>query len=169
MKYKLSLLISLFYWNVNAQTIQMEINDQVWKPFCESLTSLDTATYLSVHAKELIRIERENKKIYGYDYYCATTKAGFEQSIVQSKKMPGIKFEVELRFLERIATDTLAYETGYYKSVLTLPDGRAVKYYSNFHVTLKKISDKWKIFVDSSLPLPQLTEDEFLKAKPMAS
>jgi hypothetical protein len=152
---------------LSAQTIQTEINNQVWKPFCRSLMSLDTAAYMSLHDKELIRVERGNKKIYGYDYYRTNTKVGFEQSLIQNKKSPGVTFEVELRFLERIATNTMAYEVGYYKSVITFTDGRISKYYSKFHVSLKKTNDKWKILIDASLPMPQLTEEEFLKASPI--
>lgn len=167
MRYKLSLIICLISLNLSAQAIQNEIDNQVWKPFCRSLMSLDTAKYMLLHDKELIRVERGNGKIYGYDIYRTNTKSGFEQSSILNKKNAGIKFEVELRFLERVATDKIAYEVGYYKSVITFPDGRISKYYSKFHVTLRKAKDKWLLLIDSSLPMPQLTEDEFMNAKGM--
>lgn len=150
-----------------AQNHYNEINDQVWKPFCEALMQLDTVQYLSVHSKELIRTERTNQKIYGYGDYAHNTKQGFEKGMDNAKKSPDIKFSVELRFLERAASHVLAYEIGYFKSMLTFPDGRKQSYFSQFHVSLKKENGRWKIFTDSSLPLPNFTEEEFQKAIPL--
>ena len=150
-----------------AQNQQLAINEQVWKPFCEALVALDTSRYLSVHAQQLIRVERTSKKIYGYDEYRKNTIRGFEAALRNQQSAPKVRFSVELRFLERIASDELAFEVGYYKSILQFPDGRQQIYYSQFYVTLIREMGQWKIATDASLPLPQLTEQEFLLASPM--
>jgi ketosteroid isomerase-like protein len=150
-----------------AQNQQLAINEQVWKPFCEALTALDTSRYLSVHSQRLVRVERANKKIYGYEVYRQNTLRGFETALQNRQAAPDVHFGVELRFLERIASDELAFEVGYYKSTLQFPDGRKQIYYSQFYVTLIRESGQWRIATDASLPLPQLTEQEFLKASAM--
>lgn len=153
--------------SIFAQSPQHAINEQVWIPFCEALKDLDTAQYLLVHSKSLIRAEHSNQKIYGYATYAENTKAGFAQARVNATQNPDIKFDVELRFLDRLAGGELAFETGYYKSTLTFPNGKQNTYYSQFYVSLRKENNRWKILTDSSLPLPHLTEQEFNRAKPI--
>jgi hypothetical protein len=150
---------------VTAQDFSSEINRDVWKPFCEALINLDTTRYLSVHSKQLIRAERSNGKVYGFTEYANQTKAGFEQAKVNKQKSPNVKFSMELRFLERVASTDRAYEIGYYKSSLQLADGSVTNYYSQFYVSLVKENGAWKILTDSSQPLPHLPESEFQKAQ----
>jgi hypothetical protein len=151
--------------STTAQDLRREINRDVWIPFCYALANLDTAGYLYVHSKNLIRVERNTGKVCGYYQYAQQIKEGFKQAEINKQKSPDIKFTMELRFLERMASANQAYEVGYYKSSLRLIDGTERKYYSQFHVSLIKEEGMWKILTDSSMPLPGLTEDEFLKAK----
>ena len=160
-----TLLLILCTLSATAQTA--EINEQVWKPFCEGLSTLDTTRYLSVHSRHLIRAEIGNKKIYGYDQYSNNTRHGFEQALKSKHTSPEVQFSVELRFLDRISSNDRAYEVGYFKSTLSFPDGRTHVYYSPFYVALIREGGRWKIRTDSSLPLPQLTEEEFKKAQPL--
>ncbi len=161
------LSIVLLIKTAAAQNTQTEINEQIWKPFCKGLLNLDSIQYLSVHSNELIRVERSNQKIYNYHVYSQNTVRGFAVASTNKNKFPDTRFNVELRFLHRVATGAHAYEIGYFKSTLAFPDGRQQVYYSRFHVSLRKEEGVWKIFTDSSLPLPALTEEEFLKAQPL--
>jgi len=163
----LCLLLASLLKTGAAQTPQTEINEQVWKPFCQGLRNLDTTQYLSVHSIALIRAERSNQKVYTYDVYSQNTKNGFAGALANKTKSPDIRFHMELRFLQRVASAWVAYEVGYFKSMLSFPDGRQQVYYSQFHVSLRKEAGVWKILTDSSLPMPALTEEEFLKAQPL--
>lgn len=154
--------------SILAQQFSNEINDQVWKPFMKALVEGNADDYLSLHSNELVRVERTNKKVYGLAEYTKIIKEGFQRSKDVQKQQPGkIEFTVEIRFLERTASQNLAYEVGYFKSKLVFPKGEERIYYSEFHVSLRKEDGRWKILTDASLPKAELKEEEFLKAQPV--
>jgi hypothetical protein len=166
MKKLLFILFSSIGLSSFGQT-EKEINEQVWKPFIKAQIDLDEQTYLSIHSSDIIRTERTNKKVYGYNTYAETIHEGFKRAYEAKEKGSKVELNVELRFLERISSEEYAYEVGYYKSKLIMPTGKEIVYYSQFHVSLRKENGSWKILTDSSLPMPDLTEDLFLTAKPM--
>ena len=93
-----------------ADSLQKQINQQVWKPFIQSFNNLDTKGFMSVHSKEMTRVIQDGNAIYGYDRYYRETERGNE-----STKKSNRKRTIELRFIQRIAAHDKAFEVGYYK------------------------------------------------------
>lgn len=145
----LLLLLSSFLF---AQTAQEEINKQVWKPFIQGFNENNTALFMGVHSKDLVRAPRDAKKVLTWDQYYQ-----------QVEKQTGTH-NIELRFTERINNDTQAIDVGVYKT--SYPNHPP--FYGRFHVVLRKESGAWKILVDmDSNENGTIGEAQFLAAQPM--
>jgi ketosteroid isomerase-like protein len=121
-----------------AQNHQKDINEQVWKPFIKSFNEGNNDGFKAVHSKDVLRVEQDNNKVLDYDQYFPKNPP----------KWPG-KNNIELRFLQRIASEDQAFEVGYYKSTHTSADGKVRIGYGKFHVALRKENGVWKILVDA--------------------
>lgn len=143
----------------NAQTEQQEINEQVWKPFIKHFNENNTAGFMSVHSKDVIRSPRDAKKIWNWEEY--NREQGFgDKEDVRAKR----KRTLDLRFTERIANKDTAIEVGIYKTSY----GENQNYYGRFHVVLRKENGIWKILVDTdSTEGGAIVEKEFLAALPL--
>lgn len=163
---KKSILVLLLLVSLSGFTQQAtkEINDQVWKPFTQAIMSQDVEKFLSVHSKDLVRAERNGKRVLTYDQY----KTGMEKNWPlwkETNKKDNVQYTFELRFLERISNETQAYEVGYFKN-LTIKAGEKRESYGQFHVALRKENGVWKILVDSDSDNGKtITEEMFLAAK----
>lgn len=142
-----------------SQDFQKEINTQVWIPFMESFNQRDTESFMAVHSKDLVRTSRDSKSIQNFEQYKKENQQGESHS---SKRT------LELRFLERLASETQAYEVGIYKTSVASDKGEMRSFYGKFHVVLRKENGIWKILVDSdSSEGGTIGERDFLSAKPM--
>ena len=146
-----------------AQTdsLQKEINEQVWKPFIQAFNNSDNEAFSAVHSKDVTRVLQDNNQLMGYDQYFRkipdSTKA----------KWSAWKKNIELRFLQRIASNGKAFEVGYYKSTSTnTQTGEKRTGYGKFHVLLRKENGAWKILMDADAN-EKTDEAIFLTAKPM--
>ncbi len=138
-----------------SQNHQKDINEQVWKPFIKSFNDGDNEGFKAVHSKDVLRVEQDANKVLDYDQYFPKT----------APKRTG-KNNIELRFLQRIASDDQAFEVGYYKSSHTTADGKTFTGYGKFHVALRKENGKWKILVDADAK-SDANEQTFAAAKAM--
>ena len=128
------------------QSFQQEINAQVWTNFIKGFNERDNALFSSVHSKDFIRVIRDNQQIFGYN------KAFEEESEEVRKRLEPWKRNIELRFIERIASDDKAFEVGYYKtSVINSTTNEKRVGYGKFHVLLKKENGQWKILMDADI------------------
>lgn len=163
----LTILLVLAVNRLFSQDCQSEINAHVWKPFTKAIMEQDVSSFASLHSKDMVRIERNSKKIFGLDQYRKNMEAGWpgwKESLAKNQ----IRYSFELRFLERICQDNYAYEVGYFKNESVNPSGEKRIGYGKFHVTLRKENGVWKILVDSdSNQGGSITEEMFLAAKPM--
>jgi ketosteroid isomerase-like protein len=151
------------YQQVIAQqdAVTKEINEQVWKPFIRSFNTGDDEAFKTVHSKDIIRVNRDDKDIYGYDRYF--------QKIPDSVKTKwgNWKKNIELRFIQRIAGNDKAFEEGYYKTTSTNQQtGEIRKGIGKFHVVMRKENGVWKILVDADTS-EGVNEEVFSKAKPL--
>lgn len=144
-----------------ADSLQKEINQQVWKPFIQAFNNLDTKGFMQVHSKEMSRVIQDGNLIYGYDRYSKEMESGNE-----STKKANQKRALELRFTQRIAVDDKAFEVGYYKFSAIQPDGTSRNGYGKFHVLLRRENGTWKILMDADAS-EKTDEATFLSAKPM--
>ncbi len=162
MKKWLTILVGAIPFFVQAQQqIELKlINDQVWIPFIEAYNSFHTKHFMALHTDDVIHVSRDRGQIMvGTDY----RKSQFRGNSISRSR--DIERELELRFVDRLVSGTVAYEVGYYKVTVNAPDEEEKVFYGLFHVTLKKLGDEWKIYIDSDESLPNFTEAEFNKAK----
>jgi len=156
----IGLLLLMQHLIVDAQVnIQKEINEQVWKPFIETFSNNNQDGFKAVHSKDVIRVMRDDKTIWGYDQYFPA-----------QKNNPGdwskYKKSIELRFIQRIAGNDKAFEIGYYNTRTIAPDGKQHSSFGKFHVVLRKENGVWKILVDADSS-KEASEEEFKKAAAM--
>lgn len=142
-------------------SLQKEINEQVWKPFITSFNNRDDDAFSAVQSKEVIRVSQDDNLIFGYNEYF--------KKIPESEKArwKDWKRNIELRFLQRIASNDKAFEVGYYKSSNTnTVTGEKRTGYGKFHVLLRKENGIWKILMDADAN-EKTNEAVFMTAKAM--
>jgi ketosteroid isomerase-like protein len=145
---KIPLLIFLPVMALNSMSqtdsLQKQINEQVWKPFIRSFNDRDTDGFMAVHSREMSRVIQDGKSIYGYQKYYEENKTGNERG-----KQSGRKHNIELRFIQRIAENDRAFEVGYYKTTSIHSNGESRSFYGKFHVLMRKENGQWKILMDA--------------------
>lgn len=167
MKFFLSLFLTSIISYAFSQQAEQEINEQVWKPFTKAIMTQDVAAFIALHSKDVIRVERNDKRILSYEEYKSGMEKGWPGWAEHNKKN-NIVYAFELRFLERIASNDQAFEIGYFKNESTSSDGKKRTSYGQFHVALRKVDGVWKILVDADSNLSgTITEEMFMAAIPI--
>jgi ketosteroid isomerase-like protein len=166
MRYRILLMTAgLLFMNLaglaQADSLQQQINDQVWKPFIQTFSNMDTEGFMAVHSKDMARVLQDNKRITDYTQYYESNKRSNEYSRKNNEKR-----NIGLRFIQRIAGNDKAFEIGYYKVTVTSPDGKTRNFYGKFHVLLRKENGIWKILMDADAN-EKTDEAVFQSAKPM--
>ena len=159
----LSLIFPLMSNLVFAQpgNLQKEINEQVWKPFIQSFNSRDDETFSSVHSKDVVRVLQDNNQVMGYDQYFKKIPDSLKTKWSEWKR------NIELRFIQRIASKDKAFEVGYYKTTsMNTLTGEKRTGYGKFHVLLRKENGIWKILMDADAH-DKTDEAVFLTGQPM--
>ncbi|WP_420385503.1 hypothetical protein [Roseivirga sp.] len=153
-------LSSLLLLSVNAfsQSVSDDINKDVWFNFMQAYQDLDASLFNQIHTNDVLRIPVDgNMMMIGQEYKDANLENfnRWNQTKVRQK--------IEFSFYSRIQKANWAYETGIYK-LTRFTDNGSQSYYGKFHVTLKKVSGTWKIFIDSdSSNGGTIGEEDFLK------
>ena len=156
----LLLLIAHFSFS-QSDSLQKEINEQVWKPFIKAVISDDNDAFSAVHSKEITRVIQDDNQILGYNEYFKKIPDSIKA------KWKDWKRDIELRFLQRIASADKAFEVGFYKTSSTnAVTGEKRTGYGKFHVLLRKENGAWKILMDADAN-EKTDEVVFLKAMPM--
>src|SRR6478736_8062206 len=122
MKKSLLTLLVIISISAKAQTDQTEINEQVWKPFTKAIMSQDVESFIDVHSKDVVRAERNSKKVLSYEQYKNEMLASWPKWKARNTR-DNVKYTFELRFLERISNGTQAFEVGYFKNEDVKPNG----------------------------------------------
>ncbi|HWA34840.1 MAG TPA: hypothetical protein VG737_11945 [Cyclobacteriaceae bacterium] len=144
-----------------SDNTQREINEQVWKPFIRYFNARDQKHFAQVHSKDVARVQQDANRILGAAEYFK------EPSEADKKRLANQTVSLELRFIQRIANDTKAFEVGYYKTTVTnTTTGSSRSSYGKFHVLLVKENDTWKILMDADAH-ENTDEAVFLTGKPM--
>lgn len=163
MKYCFSLLCLCFCSISFSQSdsLQQQINDQVWKPFIKAFNNSDNAGFRKVHSLELIRVIQDDSQVLGYEEYLKPVPDSIKA------KWGNWKNHIELRFLQRIASNGKAFETGYYKTTsANITTGETRVSFGKFHVLLRIEEGAWKILMDQDAK-EDADENRFLQAKAM--
>ena len=163
MKYIFSILFICLYSISFAQTesLQKQINEQVWKPFIKTFNNNDNEGFRKVHSRDLIRVMNDDNRVLGYEEYLAPVPDSIKA------KWGNWNHHIELRFVQRIASNGKAFETGYYKTTAVNADtGEKRVSYGKFHVLLRKESGEWKIVMDQDAK-EDADEVKFQQAAPI--
>ncbi|HET6768976.1 MAG TPA: nuclear transport factor 2 family protein [Chitinophagaceae bacterium] len=135
-----------------------EINEQVWHPFIKAFANGDDELFKSVHSKEVLRVMRDDGAILDYEQYFKKIPDSIKAKWGNWKK------DIELRFIQRIASDDKAFEVGFYKTTSTNSQtGEQRKNFGWFHVLLRKENGVWKILMDADTG-EGASEENFNKA-----
>jgi len=149
--------------SMSGQSVQHEINEQVWKPFIAAFNELDSDGFLAIHSQDLVRAARDGNEILNWTQYLEQQRKGDKRT-----RDDGSKRTIELRFTERIANTTQAIDVGVYKTTNIRKDGTTQSFFGRFHVVMRKENGTWKILVDTdSSEGRTISEKDFLAAKPM--
>ena len=157
------LIVVLSFQCISAQSdsLQKQINEQVWKPFISSFNSGNDEGFKAVHSKDVIRVSQDSKQIFGYDQYFKKMPDSVQAKWGKWKK------NIELRFIQRIAANSKAFEVGYYKTTSTnAVTGETRTGYGKFHVLLRRENNIWKILMDEDAN-ENTNEAVFQTGKPM--
>lgn len=125
----------------------------------------DAAAFVSVLSKDVVQISYDRKTIRNY--------AQFEKQVIDSYKRATerkVTRNMEFRFVQRFATDTHAYENGYFRLEITNASGEKNLYYGAFQIVLRKENGVWKVLVDydaNSYGGKPITEELFFSAEAM--
>ena len=163
MKYFLSILCFAFYHNSFPQnnSLQKQINEQVWKPFIKAFNNDDNEGFRKVHSTDLIRVIQDDNRVLGYTEYLQPVADSIKANWANWKR------NIELRFIQRIASDGKAFETGYYKTTTNnIKTGEIRVSYGKFHVLLRTENGTWKILMDQDAK-EDADEKRFQLAEPM--
>jgi ketosteroid isomerase-like protein len=153
-------LISCFSFG-QAESLQKQINEQVWKQFIKAFNNRDDEGFKAVHSKEVIRVSQDDNQVIGYEEYFKPVPDSVKAKWGQWKR------DIQLRFIQRIASGDKAFEVGYYKSTSTnTSTGQSRTGYGKFHVLLRKENGIWKILMDADAH-EKTDEAIFLSGKPM--
>lgn len=162
MKKLLSIILSLLIINaISAQSVklQQEIDEQVWIPFMHSFGTDNNQLFQSVHSKEVVRVVQDQNEIFGYDRYFKKVPDSIKTLWSQWEK------KIELRFIQRIASEDKAFEVGYYRTTShNTKTGQSRKSIGKFHVLLRKENGVWKIYLDADTS-NGVTEEDFENAE----
>jgi len=155
--------ISLLQAQETDTVAQQEINQLIWKPFMESYNKLDAEAFNQLHADDVLRAG--GWAIWQGEEYKERNKKSFART-----KESKTKRVIELRFDFRKTTESVSYETGFYKVTSQAPNEEQRIFYGYFHVVIKKNDGQWQItqdWDDDQFNGTPITEEHFLKAKPL--
>ncbi|WP_153796390.1 nuclear transport factor 2 family protein [Foetidibacter luteolus] len=144
-----------------ADSLQQQINRDVWKPFIAAFNQLDTDGFMAVHSKNMTRVIQDDSLVWDYQQYYNSNRQGNDYSKENLKERT-----IELRFIQRMAANGKASKVGYYKTSSVAKDGTTRAGYGKFHVLLQKENGLWKILMDADAH-NNTTEAIFNSAKPM--
>lgn len=129
--------------NVYSQNQTEAINKDVWFNFMQAYQDLDASLFNQIHTDDVLRIPEESgSMMIGQEYKDANLENFNRWNLSK------VNQRIQFSFISRIQKGNWAYETGIYK-LTRYTDSGSQSFYGKFHVTLKKVSGLWKIFIDS--------------------
>ncbi|HSJ64056.1 MAG TPA: DUF4440 domain-containing protein [Gemmatimonadaceae bacterium] len=148
---------------LTAQNVERQIDRDVWIPLMRASNAFDAEGFLALQSPDLVRVAADQQEIYGLARYASEIRAGFERA-----RARGLRRASDVRFLTRTASGELAYETGYFRSRVTMPDGEVRTRYSRFEFVLRNENGVWRILVDKdSADGGRITAEDFESATPI--
>lgn len=129
---------------VLQDSITQAIDQEVWRPFVRAFNVEDAEAYLAVHAKNIVRWPLGWGEPQLGDSVRAQTRRAWSKP-----ERNGEHRVIELWFTHRSHTKAFAYDIGYYRVSVVMPDGGKKEHVGLFNVILGKENGRWKIFLDA--------------------
>jgi ketosteroid isomerase-like protein len=127
----------------------------------QAFNNSNDEAFSAVHSREVIRVIQDDNKVMGYEQYFKKVSDSVKAKWKDWQK------NIELRFIQRIASDDKPFEVGYYKTTSTnTVTGQKRTGYGKFHVLLRKENGTWKILMDADAH-EKTDESLFLTGSPM--
>lgn len=126
-----------------AQTEADSINRDVWYNFMQAYQDLDASLFNQIHTNDVIRVAIDGNLLLVGQQYKDQNLENFNRW-----NQTRVKQKIEFSFISRIQSGLWAHETGIYK-LTRFTDSGSQSYYGKFQVMLKKVGDRWKIYMDS--------------------
>lgn len=159
---KFILVSAMLILSVNAysQNQTEAINKDVWFNFMQAYQDLDASLFNQIHTDDVLRIPEESgSMMIGQEYKDANLENFNRWNLSK------VNQRIQFSFISRIQKGNWAYETGIYK-LTRYTDSGSQSFYGKFHVTLKKVTGLWKIFIDSdSNENGTIGEEDFNRGK----
>ena len=160
----LFVFLSLFWFPTFGQSIEEQINEDVWYPFVHTYNSFDADSFMSIHTADVVRVTRDGQNIQVGEEYARSVRGNCARGLENDARR-----SIEFTFKERIHSEDSGFEVGYYRVHYSDARGDAQQvFYGEFHVVLKKVDGKWKIAVDSDTSQEgTIGEEDFINGVPL--
>ena len=131
-------------WGLAYASDQCSIDRDVWIPFLAASNAFDAEGFISMHAPDFEYVGSNREEVQQLDAYSAGIRSGFARA-----REKGILRDSEMRFVRRFSSGKMAFDSGYFRSRTTMPDGNVRERFTRFDVLLFLQSDgKWRIRLD---------------------
>jgi len=138
------LLVVLFAaGGASANEVGRELDRDLWLPFLAASSAFDAEEFLALHSADFIRVSMDRQQIQGLTEYASQLRDGFARA-----RARGVTRTTQMRFLRRFAEGDLAYESGYFRGVATLPGGEVRENFVLFDVVARRENGHWRILLD---------------------
>ncbi|NER15245.1 DUF4440 domain-containing protein [Leptobacterium flavescens] len=145
----------------DTETIQKEIDRQVWKPFKEAFENADAEKLNATYAEEVLRVTPQ--KIDTGNEFKGQNLTRFRQN-----KESGTEIKLDFWFDSRHTNEDTSYEVGFYR-IGFRTNGKESIVYGQFHIVLKKVDGQWKITQDwdtTTINGNEITAADFARKPP---
>lgn len=157
------LLLLISKISLAQETIEKEVNQNLWKPWVEAWVNLDAKSFNALHTADVLRVSG-NRLRKGESYH-EMNRQNFER-MSQSPATRSIRFWFE----QRVYNGNDGYEVGYYK-ITSKQEGQEERaFFARFHVVLRKENGQWKIAQDwdsSQINGVPVTAEDWAKGTPL--
>jgi hypothetical protein len=117
--------------------------------------------FSQVHSKDVVRVNQDDAVLQNFAEYFKPIPDS-----IKTRRNDWSR-KIELRFIQRIVSETNAFEVGFYKTTSTnSKTGVTRKSFGKFHVLHRKENGTWKILMDADTS-EGITEEMFEKANPL--
>lgn len=164
---KISLLFFIFYITCtlaqDAQSIQKEINQKLWKPFKAAFENIDGPALNALYGNRVLRVTPN-----GIDTENKFKEANLKR--FEDNKTNQTSIQLDFWFDSRHTNSDTSYEVGFYRMRLRNPKVENT-IYGQFHIVLKKENGHWRITQDWDTTVingETITAADFEKQSPIA-
>lgn len=125
-------------------SILESVDKQIWEPFIQALKNQDYATYNQLHHTHVLRISNDFKGIVqtGTEYF------EYNKTNYQKYKEVGLEAEIKFAFSERIVSEKVVSDKGFYKYVYNKKGDAPKSIFGAFQVISYLTGEGWKIILD---------------------